>query len=134
MFRGGHTPRVDSLREYLRINTVATVINSRIGQRESSWREIAAAVISVGEGVAARQRTRSSWPFIGLGLVALLSSSAQVEAYRSTVASGGGHINMGFVLGPGLTHADSFLDLLVFLCLTAALLHLAPPQNPLDNC
>ena len=69
--------------------------------------------------VAARQRTKSSWPFIGLGLVALLSSSAQVEAYRSTVASSGGHINMGFVLGPGLTRADGFLDLLVFLCLTA---------------
>lgn len=68
--------------------------------------------------VAVRQRTKNTWPFIGLGLVALLSSSAQVQAYRPTVTSSG-NINKGFVLGPGLTRADGLLELLVFLCLTA---------------
>jgi hypothetical protein len=69
--------------------------------------------------VAARQRTKSTWPFIGLGLIALLSSSAQVQAYRPATTSSGGKVNLGFVLGPGLTRADGLLDLLVFLCLTA---------------
>ena len=69
--------------------------------------------------VAARQRTKSTWPLIGIGLVALLSSSAQVQAYRPALASRGGKVSMGFVLGPGLTRADGLLDLLVFLCLTA---------------
>lgn len=69
--------------------------------------------------VAARQRTKSTWPFVGLGLVALLSSSAQVQAYRATVTTSGGNINKGIVLGPGLTRARGFLDLLFFLCLTA---------------
>lgn len=69
--------------------------------------------------VAARQRTKSTWPFIGLGLVALLSSSTQVQAYRPTVTSSGGNINKAIGLGPGLTSTDGFLDLLIFLCLTA---------------
>src|SRR5215467_6294321 len=43
--------------------------------------------------VAARQRTKSTWPFIGLGLVAVISSSAQVQAYRSPVTSSGGNVN-----------------------------------------
>lgn len=68
--------------------------------------------------VAARQRTKSTWPFVGLGLVALLSSSAQVQAYRTAATSRGGNVNMGFVLGPAWTRADGFLELLVFLCLT----------------
>lgn len=69
--------------------------------------------------VAARQRTKSIWPFIGLGLVALLSSSAQVQAFRPTVTSSGANINKGIGLGPALTRTDGFLELLVFLCLTA---------------
>lgn len=45
--------------------------------------------------VAARQRTKSIWPFIELGLAALLSSSAEVSAYRPTVTSSGGNITKG---------------------------------------
>ena len=52
--------------------------------------------------LAARQRLRTAWPTLGLALIACLAGTSQVEANRSAVAGGFGHINVSFTLGPSV--------------------------------
>lgn len=73
------------------------------------------APVLVGWGIgllAARQRVKPAWPALGLLLIAWMGATAQIQAGRSAVPAGLGHISMKFfVLGPeaqvfgGLAHA-----------------------------
>jgi hypothetical protein len=51
--------------------------------------------------VAARQRLKTVWPTIGLVPIALMGATAQIQASRTAVPRGLGHISMKFfALGP----------------------------------
>jgi hypothetical protein len=80
------------------------------------------APLLIGWGVgliAARQRLQTSWPVAGLVLIALMGGTAQVNASRTAVASGVGHISMGFALGSSVQGiAGSLVHALVILSLT----------------
>jgi hypothetical protein len=81
------------------------------------------APILVGWGIiliAARQRFKAVWPTVGLVLIALIGSAAQVHASRPAIPGGVGHISMDFTLGPsvqgisyGLLHALVILSFTV---------------------
>lgn len=45
---------------------------------------------------AARQRLRTVWPIIALGLIAGMGATAEIQASRSAVPGGLGHIRMSF--------------------------------------
>lgn len=49
--------------------------------------------------VAARQRLKALWPLIGLAIIALIGSAAQVHAIRPSASGSGGNVSMSFVLG-----------------------------------
>jgi len=60
------------------------------------------APILVGWGIgliAARQRLKAIWPSVGLVLIALIGGAARVQASRTAVSGGLGHIRMDFGLG-----------------------------------
>jgi hypothetical protein len=78
------------------------------------------APILVGWGIgviAARQRLKAIWPAVGLLLIALVGGASGVEAGRTAVPGGLGHIHMSFALAPsvhggypyGLVHAAILL-------------------------
>jgi hypothetical protein len=79
------------------------------------------APILIGWGIgltAVRQRLKAGWPTVGLVLVALIGSAAQVHASRPAVPGAAGHISMNFTLGSsvqgisnGLVHAAVILAL-----------------------
>jgi len=78
------------------------------------------APILVGWGIgliAARQRLKAIWPSVGLLLIAVMGATAQVNASRTTVSGGLGHIRMDFALGPSvqgnLLHAFAIFSLAV---------------------
>jgi hypothetical protein len=81
------------------------------------------APVLVGWGIgviALRQRLRPIWPTVGLVLIALIGGTARVQASRTAVPTGLGHIRMDFVLGStmplvryGLSHALVILTLTV---------------------
>jgi hypothetical protein len=81
------------------------------------------APILVGWGIgliAIRQRSKAFWPTVGLVLIALIGGMAQVQANRTAVPGGLGHISMDFTLGHsvqdishGLLHAVVILSLTV---------------------
>jgi hypothetical protein len=70
--------------------------------------------------VAARQRLKSRWPTLALVLIAWMGATAQIQASRSVVPRGLGHISMTFfVLGSSRqTISSSSLSALVILSLT----------------
>jgi hypothetical protein len=49
--------------------------------------------------VAARQRIKTVWPGVGLVFIALMGGTAEIQASRSRVPAGLGHIRMDFFLG-----------------------------------
>jgi hypothetical protein len=69
--------------------------------------------------IAARQRLKAIWPAVGLILIALLGGASEVQAGRTAVPGGLGHIRMDFVLAPsvqggypyGLVHAVILLSI-----------------------
>jgi len=68
--------------------------------------------------IAARQRAKAVWPLTGFILVAWMGATARIEASRTVVPRGFGHIHMDFVLWPldrnghdGLVHALAILSL-----------------------
>ena len=70
--------------------------------------------------IAARQRAKAVWPLTGFILVAWMGATARIEASRTVVPRGLGHIHMDFVLWPldrnghdGLVHALVILSLAV---------------------
>lgn len=80
------------------------------------------APILVGWGVgvlAAHQRLKAIWPAVGLLLIALIGGASGVQADRTAVPGGFGHIRMSFTLAPsiqggypyGLVHAAILLTL-----------------------
>jgi hypothetical protein len=81
------------------------------------------APILVGWGIeliAVRQRAKAAWPVIGLVLVAWMGATARIQASRTAVPGGLGHIYMDFALWPlvqnvhgGLFHAVMILSLTV---------------------
>jgi hypothetical protein len=81
------------------------------------------APIVIGWGIgllAARQRLKVLWPIVGVVLIALIGSAAQVHASRPPVPGGIGQISMDFALVPpgqgistGLFHALVILSLAV---------------------
>ena len=81
------------------------------------------APILVGWGIgliAIRNRCKAFWPTVGLVLIALMGGTAQVQASRTIVPRGLGHISMDFTLGHsvqdtshGLLHAVVILSLTV---------------------
>jgi hypothetical protein len=85
------------------------------------------APILIGWGIgfiAARQRFRAAWPTVGLVLIALIGSMAQVHAGRTASPGGVRYISMGFTLGSsiqsisyGLFHALVILSVTVLPCL-----------------
>lgn len=68
------------------------------------------APVLVGWGialVAARQRLKAAWPFVGLVLVALVGGAVQVHVGRPSVPGGAGHVSMDLALGSfvqGVSH------------------------------
>jgi hypothetical protein len=52
--------------------------------------------------IAAKQRVKATWLIVGLILVALMSTSAQIHASRTLVHRGLGHVSMDFPLGSSL--------------------------------
>jgi hypothetical protein len=81
-----------------------------------------AAPILVGWGIgliAARQRFNAVWPTVGLVLIALMGGTAQVQASRTAVPGGLGHIRMNFALGTSIQGIpDGLFHALVILALT----------------
>lgn len=80
------------------------------------------APILVGWGIgvmAVRQRVKTVWPIAGLILIALMGGSAQIQASRTAVPSGLGHIRMSFTPGPLIQGAyDGLFYALLILSLT----------------
>jgi hypothetical protein len=80
------------------------------------------APILVGWGIgfiAARQRLKAAWPTVGVVLIALIGGTARVNASRTTVSGGLGHISMDSTLGPSVQSISHGLPhVLVILSLT----------------
>ena len=77
-------------------------------------------VVGWGIGViAARQLLKVIWPVLGLVLIALIGGASEVQAGRTAVPGGFGHIRMSFTLAPsiqggypyGLVHAAILLTI-----------------------
>ncbi|HTF61219.1 MAG TPA: permease prefix domain 1-containing protein [Edaphobacter sp.] len=69
-----------------------------------------AAPVLVGWGIgllAARQRLKAVWPSVGFFLIALIGGLAQVQASRTAVPHGLGHISMSFAFAPTI-HGGPF--------------------------
>jgi hypothetical protein len=80
------------------------------------------APILVGWGVdllAIRQRLKAAWPAVGLVLIAWMGATARIQASRTAVPGGLGHIRMNFfTLGPsGQAISDGLLHALVIFTL-----------------
>ncbi|HEV2115666.1 MAG TPA: hypothetical protein VGR48_06560 [Terriglobales bacterium] len=80
------------------------------------------APVLVGWGigiVAARQRLQLVWPTVALLLIAWMGASAQIEASRTAVPAGLGHISMKFFAPASLAISASLLHAGVILLFTA---------------
>ena len=78
------------------------------------------APVLVGWGIgliAARQRLKAIWPYVGLVLISLMGTAARVQASRTAVSGGLGHIRMDFALGPSVQ--GSLFHALVILSIAA---------------
>ena len=80
------------------------------------------APVLVGWGigvVAARQRLKWVWPTVALLLIAWMGATAQIQASRTAVPAGLGHISMKFFAPAGLAISASLLHAGVILFFTA---------------
>jgi hypothetical protein len=69
--------------------------------------------------IAARQRVKAIWPTVGLFLVAWTGGAGQVQASRTAVAGGFGHIRMDFASGLSIHGLpNSLLHALAILAIT----------------
>ncbi len=78
------------------------------------------APVLVGWGIgliAARQRLKAIWPYVGLVLISLMGTAARVQASRTAVSGGLGHIRMDFAFGPSVQ--GSLFHALVILSIAA---------------
>lgn len=70
--------------------------------------------------IAARQRFSTIWPAGALVLLACIGGTAQVHVTPPSVATGAGHISMGFTLAPAIQgHPYGLFHTLLILSLTA---------------
>ena len=81
------------------------------------------APILVGWGmglIAARQRMKAVWPILSLILLALMGGTAQIQASRTAVPNGLGHIRMNFfTFGPSVQGTyDGMFNAFLILLLT----------------
>jgi hypothetical protein len=86
------------------------------------------APILVGWGIeliAFRQRAKAVWPVIGLVLIAWMGAAARIQAGRTAVPGGLGHIRMDFALGPSVQslHDGLFHALMILLLTVLPYLH-----------
>jgi len=76
----------------------------------------------IGWGIsalAARQRLRAIWPVVGLALIACIAGSSYVQASRTAVPGGFGHIRVGLALAPSVNGiSDSLIHAVVIFSLT----------------
>ena len=70
--------------------------------------------------IAARQRMKAVWPILSLILLALMGGTAQIQASRTAVPNGLGHIRMNFfTFGPSVQGAyDGMFNAFLILLLT----------------
>jgi hypothetical protein len=70
--------------------------------------------------IAARQRMKAAWPILSLILLALMGGTAQIQASRTAVPNGLGHIRMNFfTFGPSVQGAyDGMFNAFLILLLT----------------
>jgi hypothetical protein len=74
------------------------------------------APVLVGWGIgliAARQRLKAVWPTVGFLLISLMGGAARVQASRTAVSGGLGHIRMDFAFVPSV-QGSLFHALVVF--------------------
>lgn len=64
--------------------------------------------------LAARQRLKALWPAIGLALLAWMGCTAQIQAGRTAVPQGLGHISMSFFTWPPSVETALFGFLLIY--------------------
>jgi hypothetical protein len=80
------------------------------------------APILVGWGIeliAVRQKAKAAWPAIGLVLIAWMGATARIQASRTAVPGGLGHICMDFALWPLVQNLhDSLFHAVMILSLT----------------
>lgn len=80
------------------------------------------APILVGWGIATtavRQRMKAAWPTVGLVLISLMGGTAEIQASRTAIPGGFGHIRMNFALGPAVQGVyDCLLHALIILLAT----------------
>lgn len=82
------------------------------------------APILVGWGIgviAARQRLKAIWPAVGLILIALIGGASEVQAGRTAVSGGFGHIWMSFTLAPSVQggYPYGLIHVAILLTITA---------------
>ena len=71
------------------------------------------------ELIAVRQGAKATWPAIGLALIAWMGATAQIQASRTAVPGGLGHICMDFPLWPSVQSVhDHLFHALIILSLT----------------
>jgi hypothetical protein len=71
------------------------------------------------ELIAVRQRVKAVWLTVGLVLTAWMGSAARIQASRTAVRDGLGHIRMDFTLAPSIqAFHDSLFHALAILSLT----------------
>jgi hypothetical protein len=69
--------------------------------------------------IAVRQRLKALWPMVGLVLIAWMGGTSQVQASRTAVPGGVGHIRMHFAMGASVHGLpDGLMHALVILSLT----------------
>jgi hypothetical protein len=61
------------------------------------------------EFIAVRQRAKAAWPAIGLVLIAWMGATAHIQASRTAVPHGLGHIWLDFALWPSAQNAPGLL-------------------------
>jgi hypothetical protein len=73
--------------------------------------------------IAAKQRVKATWLTVGLILVALMNTSAQIHASRTLVHRGPGHVSMDLPLGSSLhaIYQKPIACLGTFLALSSAI-------------
>jgi hypothetical protein len=71
------------------------------------------------EFIAVRQRAKAAWPAIGLVLIAWMGATARIQASRTAVPRGLGHIWMDFALWPS---AESVPGLLLVVSITLSII------------
>ena len=83
------------------------------------------APVLVGWGIGAfafRQRLKAIWPAVGLMLIALMGGASDVQAGRTAVPGGFGHIRIGFSFAPTVNGGYSYFVVRAAILLTITVL------------